>query len=1404
MYRLPVMISAFADSNQDLPGLGVECESLTRIFSPLNKQLSHLSLSDVTIDYLLDILDHHIKELVIFHFGGHANPECLLFKDMSGKGKALARLLKSPQLKLVFLNGCKTQTQAIDYIRAGIPAVIVTTRSISDEQALDFAKRFYKTLANKGTLKSAFDRAVGTLELKGEGYSEGSSIYRDSLDFLSEEDIVDAPWKMYVKNDSILDWTIPEFACSYDSPKLKLPSDYTPRKITKIGKTAKNIFLELEEGKLTLLDAAMNNSKIVLLDEAGMGKTTELKHLNNELIEQGKCVLFKSFKEINETWKPDKGIISNSFFILDGLDEGDLSKADSPISFLVRDFPDAHFIASCRSNIYQNSLEGFEPYNLGKFDYKSFVDKHLEGEKAIKAFLDKFATYEYYSLLFNPFFLGHLISFYKENQSNTDWSKTVLLEDLIKKSIDKRLKELDRSMDSELRELCVKSLNLLAFSMECMGKNEIGKDEFDKIVPDKKAREVLQKQSSLIEFRGEKITFSHRIFQEYLAAKVLSKAQSFELLKSIIGIEPDYALISHLWTNTLMYLSELVRSNVSEHKLFFNWLMDKNPNIVVNLDPKSFSKEVRLNFLEKQLDYYAEHYLALLYPYETKLAEFLKDLDIIDILLDRFNPSNNLVNRLNSSLLISELDTYKVIAHKKRVLDYLNQNLKSHWKDEDFVLSECLKILFQHFKYDKTSQELLNDVIFKLESLKNSSNQDIILSFIRDSALQDKYIDILLSLLEKSSGVHYNPEYISNQDDILLSCIEAIKQEESFILFFELIHKSFGDHSQLQKLEGTFKNILKNVRLLSKVTQQKIVNLVGKQILYFLDISSGNFNVQVDLSPEMNLALFRYCMHHDEYNSWIYLGKLVDTEKIPELINNWKTSEKSQHEFQELIDQISIYQPELEIHLLTAINKQYVDEWVIPSKIKHEKLLERSIPLARQFNFDSIIEPYLSFENFSKMITELYEASKENLLGKAFFQNRKNREIANTIWNKFSREIVHELYHFEELISCADYLGSISRTWDEFSHRRIFDKVILSRVKILSPKISEHIKKWCDLISQDFNTSRLDFPGNRIYFSDKNIRFVYYVMLLKLDHYGKDVYQKMIGKNFEYVLANDEAISSIISFIEEKDLIPLNELKTIVLENVTEFVLTGRELEQNLEFVAQYKMTEIIPRLKEFMELQNDDWDTIYSAYTKLEGVTPYNLILLQRGIKNEYHERRVLQDLLDSPIDGFEGWLEESLAIEKNEKKLAMYTNALIILGNVQGFQYLIQHLNREKKMPEFRLKLGQTFNHPEVSDLILDIYELSYWKEIKRSHEIRHFLSTLIDRQSLGKEGYVQVRSILLPRIEYLKKDETKKDLLGRMTMLLNRIDNQFSNQQHKTLDQARWHYDRIMQEYEEQPAG
>ncbi len=269
MPQLPVILTAFANSYDEayLSHLEKEYDRLLDILAPLS-YLRHVPLSSAKTGQLVSTLTQYQQELLILHFGGHADGSQLHFKDAGGQVAGLAENLSlHPQLKLVFLNGCNTQAQAVQYLEAGVPAVIATTCAVADGQAMQFADVFYTALAKGHTLEDAFVRAKGAIKLVDGGTYEDEILNWRGLR-LREEQVTELPWRLYVAGDEVLVWKLEMADNKVKSLPILLnnvPTNFDP-KTDCIGRE-----IELAE----LHQKLSQSSKVALVRGlGGIGKTT--------------------------------------------------------------------------------------------------------------------------------------------------------------------------------------------------------------------------------------------------------------------------------------------------------------------------------------------------------------------------------------------------------------------------------------------------------------------------------------------------------------------------------------------------------------------------------------------------------------------------------------------------------------------------------------------------------------------------------------------------------------------------------------------------------------------------------------------------------------------------------------------------------------------------------------------------------------------------------------------------------------------------------------------------------------------------------------------------------------------------------------------------------------------------
>ncbi|MEM7359417.1 MAG: CHAT domain-containing protein [Pseudomonadota bacterium] len=168
--QTPVVYLAFANALDDhLATLKQESRDIFKALQGLqqeNKLYVHREESS-QVDELYEDLLAYDQNIVIFHYGGHADGSMLQLEGGSGNAGGLAKLLgQQKSLKLVFLNGCATKDQVRLLHEAGVPTVIATSVKINDTKATLFSAAFYQSLAKGHSIEESFASAKNLLETK--------------------------------------------------------------------------------------------------------------------------------------------------------------------------------------------------------------------------------------------------------------------------------------------------------------------------------------------------------------------------------------------------------------------------------------------------------------------------------------------------------------------------------------------------------------------------------------------------------------------------------------------------------------------------------------------------------------------------------------------------------------------------------------------------------------------------------------------------------------------------------------------------------------------------------------------------------------------------------------------------------------------------------------------------------------------------------------------------------------------------------------------------------------------------------------------------------------------------------------------------------------------------------------
>ncbi|MEN0005479.1 MAG: tetratricopeptide repeat protein [Bacteroidota bacterium] len=167
---MKVLFFAYADQRKDLPNVKAEANFHKDLFANAVKD-AHFYLHDdreATKERLAERLTEWRKDIVLFHFSGHAGDKIIELEESTASAAGLAHLLaQCTKLELIILNGCCTVGQINILRAAGVQATIIATNCpVEDKQAYEFSRVFYKALHEGEHCEQAFEQGIGAVQLE--------------------------------------------------------------------------------------------------------------------------------------------------------------------------------------------------------------------------------------------------------------------------------------------------------------------------------------------------------------------------------------------------------------------------------------------------------------------------------------------------------------------------------------------------------------------------------------------------------------------------------------------------------------------------------------------------------------------------------------------------------------------------------------------------------------------------------------------------------------------------------------------------------------------------------------------------------------------------------------------------------------------------------------------------------------------------------------------------------------------------------------------------------------------------------------------------------------------------------------------------------------------------------------
>lgn len=1105
--------------------------------------------------------------------------------------------------------------------------------------------------------------------------------------------------------------------------------NYIPRYLLERDKyyqAGENLFL-FDSKTINLKSLLLEGKKrIVLLGDAGYGKSTELKKLAEEFINEKNQDFIPILIELNTYVNEEiKDIIcikigedslsllehnrANLVFLFDEFDQVlDKEKATRKIKNFVEIYSESTFVISCRTNFYSGQFEEFNNFVILPFTYEqisAYAVAILKDRANI--FIESLSNSPLIEVAKNPFALDQLIRIF-EKDGNIPDKHSYIISRMISIFLEN---DADRLNKYELKQRYPvaeirKDLAYKSLVMETLQKNYVSIEEFNKILQDNFKSQVIA-ELSLIKKAfpkdGYVIQFLHNNFQEYLGAEVLYDKK----LDTILNFISYRTENERRWINTILSKIDYLDINLFGLKLgkilsdVLKLVKFKNIN---KINPSWVNTVAFLCLLREEddlLDYLMTHEPELTLKFETSRVSEPKKEKIFKTIFEKYTTKGIPIDR---DIDYKELANFARTAGSKAkaIFDYLMEYAYSdnHYnKYNSISMLMFMKgfddrtlrdLLIRHIKNDNEEKSIRHLCFYALAELKMTSvdiineilylkdtNDDWILSglyyLIKESEYTDEFVDVLLAGLP-NSRIYMNSTETRLGDESwnLEQGLVKIKSPHGV----KKITKYFLDNAEdlheyhiTKSIDTLVNNFVDAYTKDSSIYDDVKELLKAAQKKYYSD-SRVDSLVEFFKKTGTVFRLFTDLYKEDMEDNCILLALIADKQCIDFLIGEHNAKKLSEDSMWCFVRSLS-FSKDKHKSLLDIINKK-TGKFYLPPAQDYKKEQKEKLDREIEIIFDKT-EFMKEVENIFRHAgkNELAFEDINNILRESYRESKFNNFVVREIKNYVFSKDTNKKWTIEKI---KDEIDQWNYEWFTIVH--IFNLMNNGAEIEINGNQEDIIRAFClkNLSVVDFkNTLRVKDDKDTTTANQLAVFLWYFSRSLGID-YPETVFLDMLS--FDWV----ERIGFVgIDYLEDR--LDQEKIKRRILENLQQGIKVDQALRNHINYCKKHQIQEA----KEYLyKIITDDKINIDTRLLALDVISIYSeseAFIESLLDAKEFKLFSKSAEILSSKNDRtFESKLVGKLS-SKDDNIALESAKFLIKLQNLRAIKFYASYIKKTKK---------------------------------------------------------------------------------------------------------------------------
>lgn len=656
-----------------------------------------------------------------------------------------------------------------------------------------------------------------------------------------------------------------------------------------------------------------NNHRVVIVCEAGFGKTEEAKNLNNTIVE--KCALnFPVYYELStySSGKIEEIILEkypeipfeNVTLILDGFDE--LGENEMMFRKQLEAFTNRYPTTSVILTSRRSHFDGEEITEGGTFDgYSAFqiapftdeqIYQYVDGRNEDSSqFMMHIAWKGYYEYIRNAFFMVHLVNLYIEDKELPD--ADILFDKLIDKSIliDKTHFRgvIKRDDYKDLKDYLM-SLGFISYAIDKRG---FTIKHLSAIFNNEKIETLLKHVTIWQKKSDDKWYFIHNNFAEFLSAKFLS-VLPFAEYKSIIATGDNLNLLIPRWEQVVNFLLTM-----SQDKALISWIVENNLDLLSKIEVQHLDDTTKDRLFIRYFDEYRDKRIFMRY-------------DVVNSIIN----AKLIYSRLQLEYLIKHIkeDAHFTIVQNSISLIEASSELYGMEKDVYLLLSNIVESdHYRKFEKKDAIRALADHKLISSEILKkfirineNKEDQYIRSGYFYAIWMLDFSDEMSDYLVESYDKVSYRSEHDTDLVDQYIFYEKAVGQ-------FKAVSSINLGIDKIREVANRFEPAtnLVNGLIVSLKTMHKNGENVDKLIFRLYTTLSEKFdstiNEVIKLVKELKIGkgLIKYLLSHNNKRVIHNFDIIIDRKAADYIISWYQSDQYNEENAKEIILSLSMKNP---------------------------------------------------------------------------------------------------------------------------------------------------------------------------------------------------------------------------------------------------------------------------------------------------------------------------------------------------------------------------------------------------------------------------------------------------------------------------------------------------------------